>query len=90
MRLGLRDANQKFSAAMKAVRAGDEIVLTERGRPIAVIAPLRGRAPAMLARLAQAGLIRLPVKEGRLPPARPVSGRGPAASELLSLERDQR
>jgi prevent-host-death family protein len=90
MRLGLRDANQKFSAAMKAVRAGEEIVLTERGRPIAVIAPLHGRGPAMLARLAQGGLIRLPETEGRLPPARPVSGRGPAASDLLSRERDQR
>jgi len=92
VRLGLRDANQKFSTAMKAVRAGEEVVLTERGRPIAVIAPLFGRAgaPATLARLAQAGLVRLAQSDGRLPPARPLPSRGPAASELLSLERDQR
>jgi AbrB family looped-hinge helix DNA binding protein len=40
--------------------------------------------------LAQVGLIRLSETEGRLPRARPVSGRGPAPSDLLSRERDQR
>jgi prevent-host-death family protein len=92
MRLGLRAANQKFSAAMKTVRAGEEVVLTDRGRPVAVITPLVGRsgAPAMLARLAQAGLLRLPQVEGRLPPARPVRSAGPAASQVLSAERGQR
>ena len=33
MRLGLREANHQFSRAMRAVRAGEEVVLTERGRP---------------------------------------------------------
>jgi prevent-host-death family protein len=41
MRLGLREANQKFSKAIKAVKAGKEVVLTERGKPIAVIKPLK-------------------------------------------------
>ena len=40
MRMGLREANQRFSAAMKVVRAGGEVVLTERGKPIAVLKPL--------------------------------------------------
>ena len=31
MRLGLREANQKFSKAIQAVKQGKEIVLTERG-----------------------------------------------------------
>ena len=31
MRMGLREANQNFSKAMKAVKQGKEIVLTERG-----------------------------------------------------------
>ena len=92
MRIGLRDANQRFSKAMKAVKAGEEVVLTDRGRPIAVIAPLIGRpgAPAALTRLAQAGLLRLGEGSGRLLPARPVPTRGPAAATLVSLERDQR
>ena len=37
MRLGLREANQKFSQAIKAVRQGQEVVLTDRGKPFAVI-----------------------------------------------------
>jgi prevent-host-death family protein len=37
MRMGLREANQRFSKAVKAVKAGEEVVLTERGTPIAVL-----------------------------------------------------
>src|SRR2546422_452317 len=46
MRMGLREANQHFSRAVKAVKAGQEVVLTERGKPIAVIRPLRPTDPA--------------------------------------------
>ena len=31
MRMGLREANQRFSKAIKAVKGGKEVVLTERG-----------------------------------------------------------
>ena len=40
MRMGLREANQSFSKAIKAVKAGKDVILTERGKPIAVIKPL--------------------------------------------------
>jgi len=36
MRMGLREANQRFSRAIKAVKAGQEVVLTERGTPLAI------------------------------------------------------
>lgn len=39
--MGLREANQNFSKAIKAVKAGQEVVLTERGKPIATIKPLK-------------------------------------------------
>ncbi len=45
MRIGLREANQRFSKAIKAVKAGQEVILTERGKPIAVIKSLtKGRS----------------------------------------------
>jgi prevent-host-death family protein len=90
--MGLREANQHFSKAMKAVRAGEPVVLTERGEPIAIITPFRrGRGgSATLERLARAGLVRRPEKEGRLPIARPSRVRGPAVSEILTRERDER
>src|SRR5438094_933498 len=43
MKMGLREANQNFSKAIKAIKAGKTIVLTERGTPIATIHPIRGR-----------------------------------------------
>jgi prevent-host-death family protein len=40
MKMGLREANQNFSKAIKAIKAGKPIVLTERGKPIARITPI--------------------------------------------------
>jgi antitoxin (DNA-binding transcriptional repressor) of toxin-antitoxin stability system len=40
MRMGLREANQQFSKAIRAVKAGTEVVLPERGKPIAVNKPI--------------------------------------------------
>jgi prevent-host-death family protein len=40
MKMGLREANQNFSKAIKAIKAGKAIVLTERGKPIARITPI--------------------------------------------------
>jgi prevent-host-death family protein len=59
MRLGLREANQRFSKAIKVVRSGREVVLTERGRPIAVIKPLKAERDdqAALQVLVDEGLI---------------------------------
>ena len=41
LRMGLREANQQFSKAVKAIKAGNDVILTERGTAIAVIRPLR-------------------------------------------------
>lgn len=91
MRLGLREANQRFSKAIRAVRAGQEVVLTDRGRPIAVIAPLRtaGDAGGALDRLVRAGFVQAAEREGCLPPARPVAARGKPLSRIVSEERDR-
>ena len=57
MRMGLREANQSFSKAIKAVKSGKEVILTERGRPIAVIKSLepRGDTDSTLHRLEAEG-----------------------------------
>ena len=36
-----RDANQGFSTLLSQVEHGEEILITRRGRPIAVLAPYR-------------------------------------------------
>lgn len=91
MRMGLREANQRFSKAIKAVKQGKEVVLTERGKPIAVIKPLQTaeKAEAMIERLEAEGILRPALKRGPMPPWNPVRIRGKRMSETIREERDE-
>jgi prevent-host-death family protein len=92
MQMGLREANQHFSKAIKAVKAGREVVLTERGKPIAVIRPLPapGSWEAGLRRLEAAGLLRPASRPRPMRPIRPITLKGEPLSETLRRERDER
>lgn len=92
MQMGLREANQQFSKALRAVKAGQEVVLTERGKPIAVIKPLPevGGAEARVRQLEVAGIVRPALKPGPMPPFRPRRLRGKPISVTLREERDER
>jgi prevent-host-death family protein len=94
MRLGLREANQKFSQAIKAVKAGKEVVLTERGKPIAVIKPLEkeDKLEATLRRMEAEGLLRRGSRSGKPMPVwrSPVRIKGKPMSQTISEERDER
>jgi prevent-host-death family protein len=94
MRLGLRQANQQFSRAIRAVRAGNEVVLTERGRPIAVIKPIN-RANAKqtaLQAIADEGLAKLPSRKGPTPAPRwrPAKVKGKPLSQTIVEDREDR
>jgi prevent-host-death family protein len=92
MQMGLREANQHFSKAIKAVKAGREVVLTERGKPIAVIRPLPapGSWEAGLRRLEAAGLLRRTARPRSMRSIRPITLKGEPLSETLHRERDER
>lgn len=94
MRLGLREANQRFSKAIKAVRAGQEVILTERGHPIAVIKPLKDQnaQEVTLQAMADEGLIALAARKGPMPAARwrPVKVKGKALSQTIIDDREDR
>jgi prevent-host-death family protein len=94
MRLGLREANQRFSKAMKAVRAGKEVVLTERGRPIAVITPIKDEdaQEATLRTMIDEGLIILATRKGPMPTPgwRPVKVKGKSLSQTVIEDREDR
>ena len=94
MRLGLREANQHFSKAIKAVRAGQKVVLTDRGRPIAVITPFEEEVAeeAALQAMADEGLIALPARKGPMPAPRwrPVKGKGKPVSQTIVEDREDR
>jgi len=94
MRLGLREANQQFSKAIKAVKAGKEVILTERGKPIAVIKPLEREEnlEATIRRLEAEGILRPALKRGPMPAPswKPVRIKGKPLSQTISEERDER
>ena len=94
MRMGLREANQSFSKAIKAVKSGKEVILTERGKPIAVIKSLapRGDTDSTLRRLEAEGILRRGAKSGKPMPAwrAPVALKGKSIARTISEERDER
>ena len=94
MRMGLREANQSFSKAIKAVKQGKEVVLTERGKPIAVIKPLERKEnqEAVIRRLEAEGLLRPPLRRGPLPKTswKAVRVKGRPVSQTISEDRNER
>lgn len=93
MLLGLREANQRFSQAIRRVKAGETVILTERGTPIAMITPIRkgaGDWEDAVRRLAAAGLIIPATKRGPMRPFKRIKIKGEPISETLSRERDER
>ena len=94
MKLGLREANQRFSKAMRAVRAGKEVVLTERGHPIAVIKPIatEDAQDTTLRAMADEGLITVAARKGPMPTPRwrPVKVKGKPVSRAIIEDREDR
>ncbi len=94
MRLGLREANQKFSQAIKAVRQGKEVILTDRGKAFAVIKLLEPAKDeeAVIRRLEAEGVLRAGAKSDK--PMRvwrsPIRIKGKSMSDTISEERDER
>lgn len=92
MKLGLREANQKFAQAIRAVRAGREVVLTDRGQPLAVIRRIRvDDADARLVALAEEGLVTPAARLGPMPQPRwrPEPLSGGAIAETVRRDRDE-
>lgn len=92
--MGLREANQGFSKAIKAVKAGKEVILTERGKPIAVIKPLERETnvDAAIRRLETEGVLWRGPKSGKPMPLwrSPVRIKGKPMADTIREERDER
>ncbi len=90
MRMGLREANQYFSRLVRAVKAGREVVLTERGKPIAVVRPLEtdDSDEGWLSRLEAMGILRRATKRGPMPLHKPLRIKGVPITKTLREERD--
>jgi prevent-host-death family protein len=87
--VGIRALQQHASAVVARAAAGERIVVTDRGRPAALLIPLPG---AGLERLVAAGLAR-PARRpasGIAPPAPARPGDRPLSEVLSELRADER
>lgn len=91
IKVGLREANMHFSKYVKMVRQGQEVVVTERGAPIAVIKPLpREAGPEQRVRLLEEqGVLIRPTRK-TMPSGAPIRIKGRPISETVSEEREER
>jgi len=87
-RVELREARRRFSHLIRAVRAGEEMLLLDRGTPIAVVKPLTQLKTAMN-RLQAQGIVSAARKPSTLPAFRPLRARVSLSRALLD-ERNER
>ena len=93
-RAGITETKNNLSALLERVKAGETIVIEERGVPIATIEPLAGNREraslGRLERLEQQGIIRrargpVPKEILQLPPVKTLNGA--SASAIIIEER---
>ena len=89
-RVGVRELRQRASELLRRVEAGETIEVTDRGRPVAVLAPLPNHGP--IQRLKAVGDL-IPGAGGLddLPDPLPLPpGQEPPSKVLERLRRDER
>lgn len=87
-RFGLREANQNFAGLIRTLRAGEEVLLLDRGKPLALVKPIAPPNRA-LERLTARGLLLPAARPGRLRPFRPILIRG-GLSRAVIADRNER
>jgi prevent-host-death family protein len=89
--VGMREANMHFADYIRKVRSGVEIILTDRGVPVAMIKPLATASSGIekkLAELGDSGLISLAKKTFSLP--KPLACKGGMISDTIADQRRDR
>jgi len=90
--VGVRDLKNQLPKYLNMVKKGGQVIVTDRGKPIAIIHDLTGvEANAgqdeVLASLASAGRIRLPVRAGGVKKFDGVSIRGKSITDTILEDR---
>lgn len=90
--VGVRDLKNKLPRYLDLVKKGGQVIVTDRGKPVAIIHDLSGiEADAgqdeILASLASAGKLRLPIRAGGVKKFEGVSIRGKSITGTILEER---
>ena len=84
--VGIRALKQNASAVVAEVAAGETVIITDRGRPVAQILPLPGGG---LRRLERAGLVR-PRRRALAAVPEPVAGEASLGDAVVRAREDER
>ena len=89
IRVGIREMRDAFSSFIDRVRKGEHIILTDRGRDLAVIRPVRSDESdeAWLERLEAEGIVEATGRWEPLEPRTPVKIGGKSLSQIVIEER---
>jgi prevent-host-death family protein len=87
--VGVRELKQNASAVLRRVAAGESLIVTDRGRPVARLSPVKKGG---LQELIDAGLVTMPTGRMRdAPAALPVTpGRMTIGEALAQAREDER
>ncbi len=86
--VGVRDLKNQLPKYLNMVKKGGQVIVTDRGKPIAIIHDLTGIETnashnEILASLASAGKIRLPVRTGSVKKFEGVSIKGKSITDTV-------
>jgi len=89
--VGVKELKNRLTQYLRRTKQGEEVVVTERGKPIAIIQPIQSPGPvvslqARLAKLAARGLLTLPTRRP-LKRVRKVRVSGPPISRTILEDR---
>ena len=81
----MRDLKNNLSRYLDRVREGEEVIVTDRGKPVARLLPL-DPSTDRLAELIASGIVRPPKRTTRRRPARRITPKG-SVSDLVAEQR---
>jgi prevent-host-death family protein len=76
--VGVRDLKNNLSRYLDRVRSGEEIVVTDRGRPVARLTAVDASTDR-LTNLVESGVVRPPESTGRRRPRRRIASKQPVS-----------
>jgi prevent-host-death family protein len=83
--VGIRELKNGLSRYIERVRAGEEVIVTDRGRPVARLSAVDASSDR-LADLIAAGVVRPPTRKARRLPRRRIESKG-SVSDLVAEQR---
>jgi len=89
--VGIKELKNRLTHYLLRTKQGEEVIVTERGKPIALLQPIQtvekaASIEARLARLAALGLVTLPTRRSRKK-HHPVKISGPPVSQAILDDR---